>query len=60
MRTPMRYVSYKCGKCGRTDTDKLFEHESPIIKINCFHCRPTNGKSDTMILQNEVQPEVVQ
>lgn len=60
MKSPMRYVNYKCEKCDRKDSDKLYENESTMARINCYYCKPTNGKNDTMVFQKEVVPEVIQ
>jgi DNA-directed RNA polymerase subunit RPC12/RpoP len=32
-------AKYKCEKCGSEDTDKLFEHEKAMPKVNCWNCK---------------------
>jgi ribosomal protein L40E len=50
----MRYVTYICSKCGAQDSDKLFDHENPLLAINCWKCGAGKGKDLNEMLGTNV------
>jgi DNA replicative helicase MCM subunit Mcm2 (Cdc46/Mcm family) len=56
----LKFVKYRCTKCGEEDTGKYYENEPISPVINCWKCHAGFQKDIDYMIQNRVGMFVVQ
>ena len=54
MPATMKYIKYRCTKCGKEDTGKYFENEAIAPVINCWNCHAGFQKDVDYMIANQV------